>query len=152
MMDSNKLQHMIIGPKGYKTHSHVLYVDDIMVFCKRTKRGLRNLMQLFSEYAEVSGQHSSLRKCRFFVGSIAARRLAEIKEVLGFQQGHIPFKYLGVPIFKGKPKVAYLQSIENRIKAKLAAWKGSLLSIMGRLQLINSVINSMLLYSFKVYA
>jgi hypothetical protein len=34
---------------------------------------------------------------------------------------------------------------------KLHAWKGRLLTIIGRVQLVNAVINSMLTYSFHVY-
>lgn len=150
-MDSNQMQHMA-GPKGFKTPSHILYADDIMVFCKGTKKGLRNLMNLFSVYGASSGQILSIGKCQFFAGSISSSRITEIKGILGFSQGNIPFTYLGVPIFKGKLKVIYLQPIADRIKAKLAAWKGSLLSIMGRCQLVNSVINGMLLYNFKIYA
>lgn len=41
--------------------------------------------------------------------------------------------------------------IIDRIIAKLANWKGFLLSIMGRVQLVNSIIHSMLLHSFHVY-
>lgn len=54
LMKSNKVQHMA-GPKSFKTPSQFLYADDIMVFCKGTKKGLRNLMQLFSDYVEASG-------------------------------------------------------------------------------------------------
>lgn len=33
------------------------------------------------------------------------------------------FIYLRIPIFKGQPKVDYLESIVDCIKAKLVAWK-----------------------------
>jgi hypothetical protein len=52
----------------------------------------------------------------------------------------MPFNYLGVPIFKGKPKACHLQPIADKIKLKLSAWKASLLSIAGRVQLVKSVI------------
>ncbi|CAJ2671970.1 unnamed protein product [Trifolium pratense] len=54
--------------------------------------------------------------------------------------GTIPFTYLGFPIFVGKPKVVYFQAIVENIKAKLATWKGTMLSIMGRGQLVKSII------------
>lgn len=57
--------------------------------------------------------------------------------------------YLGVPLFLGRP---WQQPITNRIKAKLSKWKGSLLSIMGRVQLVKFVIHCILLYSFDVYS
>ena len=71
--------------------------------------------------------------------------------MLGFSAGSIPFHYLGCPIFKGKSKVAYFQSISDRIKSMLSTWKGTFLSIMGRIQLVKSIIHGMLVYSFHVY-
>lgn len=55
-------------------------------------------------------------------------------------------------MFQGKPKAVHLQPIADRIKTKLATWKGALLSIMGRLQLVNSIIQGKLLYSFHIYS
>lgn len=77
--------------------------------------------------------------------------MQELKQLLGFSSGSLPFTYLGVLIFKGKPKVIHLQYIADRIKSKWSSWKGNLLSIMGRAQLVNSVISGMLLYSFNIY-
>lgn len=45
-----------------------------------------------------------------------------------------------------------MQPIADKVKAKLAAWKASLLSIAGRIQLIKSVIFSMLTYSMAIYS
>lgn len=66
--------------------------------------------------------------------------------------GFLPFLHLGGPIFKGRPKASYFQSVADKIRNKLAAWKASLLSIAGRVKLVNSVIHIMLLYSFRIYS
>lgn len=55
-------------------------------------------------------------------------------------------------MFKGKPRRVHLQPIADKIKSKLATWKGFMLSIMGRIQLVKSMVLSMLLYSFQVYS
>jgi len=70
---------------------------------------------------------------------------------LGFTVRTVPFIYLGCPIFQGKPKVAHFQMIIDRIKTKLATWKGSLLSVMGRVQLVKYIIHETLVYFFHVY-
>lgn len=41
--------------------------------------------------------------------------------------------------------------IADKIKSKLSGWKGSILSIIGRVQSVKSVIFGMMVYSFKVY-
>jgi len=74
-----------------------------------------------------------------------------IANLLGFFVGTIPLQYLGCPIFQGKPKVIHFRMITDRIKNKLATWKGRILSIMGRVQLVKSIIHGMLVYSFYVY-
>jgi hypothetical protein len=60
----------------------------------------------------------------------------EIAAVIGFPHGALPLTYMGVPLFQGNTKA--------RIKVKLAHWKGLMLSIMGRVQQVNSMINNML--------
>jgi ribonuclease HI len=60
--------------------------------------------------------------------------------------------YLGVPIFRGKPKAVYFQPIVDKVKLKLASWKASLLTYAGRIQLVKSVIQSMLIYSITTYS
>jgi hypothetical protein len=72
--------------------------------------------------------------------------------MLGFNIGALPFNYLGAPIFKGKPKVIHFQPIADKIKSKLASWKASLLSMAGRVQMVKSVINNMLLHTMAVYS
>lgn len=142
----------ISGPKNSTAPSHVLYADDVLVFCKGSKRNLQALMRLFEVYSRASGQHLSLNKCKFYTGSASPSKIANLSAILGFSAGSLPFNYLGVPIFKGKPTKSQLQPIANKILSKLASWKGSLLPIMGKVELIKSVIQRMLLYSFQVYA
>lgn len=140
------------GPRGFSTPYHVLYADDIMIFCRGTKRNLQAIVNLFKLYGEASGQLISPNKCKFYPGAIASWRLQSISSILGFSVGRLLFTYLGVPIFKGKCTRSYLQPIADRLKTKLATWKGSMLSIMGRVQLVKSVIQGILVYSFHIYA
>ncbi|MCI30513.1 RNA-directed DNA polymerase (Reverse transcriptase), partial [Trifolium medium] len=95
-------------------------------------------------YANCSGQIINASKSTIFCGGIANARLAHIVDIFGFNVGVLPFNYLGVPIFKGKPKARHFTPIADRIKAKLSAWKASLLSIAGRVQLVKSVIQRIL--------
>lgn len=149
LAQNNQLSCMS-GPQGCQTPTHVFYADDIMIFCRSSKQNLLNLMNLFRAYGEASGQLISADKCRFYTGTSQSRRLGLLADILGFHSGQLPFTYLGVPIFRGRPRKSHLQPIADRIKAKLASWKGSLLSIMGRVQLVKSIIHGMLIYSFHI--
>jgi hypothetical protein len=124
----------------------------LMTFCKGKLSGLKALKSLFDSYAAESGQKINNSKSTIFSGSITQGRLNIIVQLLNFRIDSIPFNYLGVPIFKGKPKSCHLQPIADKIKLKLSTWKASLLSMAGRVQLVKAVIQSMLIYSISIYS
>lgn len=126
----------IASPKGFQMPSHVLYADDILIFCRGTRENVQNISNLFSVYGDAPGQLISLAKCKYYAGNIPPSRIQMLAFILGFSASCLPFTYLGVPIFKVKPKRNHLQPIVDRIKTQLASWKGSLLFIMGQVQLV----------------
>jgi len=109
-------------------------------------------MNLFSSYAIASHQVTNPFKSSVFYDSISTTRINIISNMIGFNKGSLPFNYLDVPIFKGKPKKAHLLPIADKTKANISAWKASLLSIAGRMMLVKSVIQSMLIHSISIYS
>ncbi|PNX79615.1 ribonuclease H, partial [Trifolium pratense] len=120
---------LIKGTRHLSVPSHTFYADDLMVFCKGKLAGIKALKELFDMYASQSGQIINTAKSTIYSGSITQGRLALIVNLLNFKLGSLPFNYLGVPLFKGKPKASLLQPIADKIHSKLSAWKASLLSI-----------------------
>ena len=123
-----------------------------MVFCKGKNSSLIAFKELFTKYAACSGQIININKSFIYVGGISDSRLDSIVNMLGFYTGAVPFNYLGAPIFKGKPKVIHFQLVVDKIKTKLDSWKASLLYMAGRVQMVKSVINNMLLHTMAVYS
>lgn len=72
--------------------------------------------------------------------------------MIGFKTGYMSFTYLGVPVFMGRPKTAYILPVADKVKSKLATWKDNLLYIAGRVQLVKYVVQSMLMYCMRVYS
>jgi len=144
--------NLIQGSRKNPAPSHILYADDIMIFSKGTASNIQALTDLFRSYSQVSGQFVNPQKSFIFAGSISPHRLLNLSHQIGFNIGTLPFTYLGVPIFKGKPKIIHLQPIANKIKLKLSTWKASILSLAGRVQLVRSVIQSMLLHCITIYS
>jgi hypothetical protein len=142
---------LIKATRNTQVPSHCLYADDIMLFCNGKMSSLNALKDLFVRYANCSGQVINAAKSTIYSGGISQARLINIVTVFGFKVGS-PFNYLGVPIFKGRPKARYFYQIADKIKNKLSAWKASLLSIAGRVQLVKSVVQSMAIYSITIYS
>jgi len=105
--------------RGVSFPTHILYADDVLIFCIGTKVNIRCLLKIFQDYSEISGQIINHAKSRLFTSAMNGARVQMLAGLLGFTVGTILFNYLGCPIFKGKPKTAYFQCISDKIKAKL---------------------------------
>lgn len=65
----------------------------------------------------------------------------------GFNQGSLPFKYLGSMLYKGRRKRIYYQHVIDKVAGKLG-WKGNLLSSGGQLILTKHVLETMPVFLF----
>jgi hypothetical protein len=92
---------LILGSRDFNIPSHVLYADDMMIFCKGTNSNIFTLKRVFLNYAEASGQLVNPKKSSIFASSISSHKLSHVANNLGFNIGTLPFTYLGVPILKG---------------------------------------------------
>ncbi|XP_042486602.1 uncharacterized protein LOC122066841 [Macadamia integrifolia] len=82
-----------------------------------------------------------------FIFSNASIRKQAIAEELGISTCNFPTRYLGVEIFKGRLKKESLIPILDKVKGRLAGWKGKILSMAGRVELVRSVILGMMNHS-----
>lgn len=82
--------------QGVSFPTHILYADDILIFCVASKENIRCLLQIFHYYSQASGQVISPLKSKFYTGAITNNRTTVISNMLGFTEGVITFTYLGV--------------------------------------------------------
>ena len=122
-----------------------------MVFLQCNPSQLCNLLDFMDEYALNSGQVVNKAKSNIFLGKYVLSRQRRVCSALGIRAGKLPFLYLGVPIFVGHPKSEHLVPLADKVRSKLSSWKGKQLSQAGRLELISSVIERILVYSFHIY-
>ncbi|CAK8544840.1 unnamed protein product [Lathyrus sativus] len=123
-----------------------------MLLTQSNPSTLEAIIELFDRYSLCFGQVCNPAKSIMFASSMVVVRYGFLASKIGFKMGFLRFLYLGAHIFKGRPKASYFQPVVDKIRIKLAAGKASLLSIAGRVQLVNSVIHNMLLYSFRIYS
>ncbi|KAL0455517.1 UNVERIFIED_CONTAM: hypothetical protein Slati_0890900 [Sesamum latifolium] len=69
-----------------------------------------------------------------------------ILDLMGFQEGSLPIKYLGVPLISSRLTIADCQPLIDKIDNRLAGWSQFNLSLAGRTQLIKSVLSSLHTY------
>lgn len=74
-----------------------------------------------------------------------------IRDIMGFQQGTLPVKYLGVPLISTSLYHADCLPLIEKVKDRLIDWRNKWLSFAGRLQLAISVLSSMQVYWASVF-
>jgi hypothetical protein len=66
-------------------------------------------------------------------------------------KGQFPMRYLGIPIHYWRLTLAEWKLVEERLQKHISSWKGKLLSLEGRLVLINSVLSNMVLHMISFF-
>jgi hypothetical protein len=65
--------------------------------------------------------------------------------------GSFPFRYLGIPMHHRKLMNKDWKHVEQRFRKGLNCWRSKMLSVGGRLVLINSVLSSLPLFMFSFF-
>lgn len=115
--------------KGSPFLSHLLFMDDALLFIEPFAESVHNIKEIISKFCIASGQLLNFDKS---LVSFSANMEEEQKEVifgeLGISEMNPNAMYLGLPSFWGRSKAkAYQYLIERAIK-KMQGWKADLLS------------------------
>lgn len=71
--------------------THLIFADDSILFCKGKVKSAIMMKR-------VSGLFASQEKADVYFGNVVEEVHNRILQVIGFQKGKFPFRYLGVPI------------------------------------------------------
>lgn len=110
-----------------------------------------NLKLILSAFEELSGLKINFHKSELFCFGEAQDAAAQYAELFGCEQGQFPIKYLGILIHYRRLTNAEWKHVEERVQKRLVSWKGKLLSLGGRLVLINSILTNMILYMISFF-
>jgi hypothetical protein len=124
-----------------------LYADDAVIFANPHREELDVLLDIVDGFGNASGLRINVAKC-----TISPIRCSDIdlEPVLSGFNGQVtqfPVTYLGLPLTLGRLRLANLQPLLDRSRAKLAAWKGKLLNAGGRRALTRSVLDALTTYA-----
>jgi hypothetical protein len=111
----------------------------------------KNLKLILSAFEQLSGLKINFRKSELFCFGKAQDEAHRYAELFGCGQGQFPINYLGIPIHYRRLTNAEWKHVEERLQQRLSSWKGKLLSLGGRLVLINSVLRNMVLYMISFF-
>ena len=125
--------------------SHLLFVDDTLVFCEDSQDQMAILSWLLMWFEAISGLSINLNKSEILpVGRV--ENVEVLASELGCKVGSLPSTYLGLPLGAPHKSVAMWDGVEERMRKRLALWKRQFISKGGRITLIRSTLASMPIY------
>lgn len=90
-----------------------------------------------------SGLQVNSSKSELYASEVGFSTLDAIQFHTGFVLGHLPIRYLGVPLITKRLAQKDCKTLIKKITARITYWSANFLSYVGRLQLVQSVIFSM---------
>ncbi|KAL2237581.1 UNVERIFIED_CONTAM: putative mitochondrial protein [Sesamum indicum] len=122
------------------------FADDLLLFCRADMDSVRVFKMGLDRFAEWSGLRLNIQKSHLILSRSAQDRREQMLAVLGFQEGHLPMRYLGLPLLSSRLSISDCQPLLSKIDARITGWEGISLSYAGRVQIIKSVLSTLSLY------
>ena len=123
--------------------SHLCFADDLMIFFDGSCPSLDGIAAVLDEFRTLSGMGLNKEKTALFHAGMDDTETANLN-ASGFLMGSLPIRYLGLPLHHRRLRKSEYSPLVDNIKKRIQSWKVRLLSYVGRLELIKSVINSLI--------
>ncbi|CAN6182020.1 unnamed protein product [Urochloa humidicola] len=127
------------------------YADDTIIFMDNDLEGAQNMKLLLSAFEQLSGLKINFRKSEMFCYGAAKELELEYSQIFGCDIGTLPFRYLGIPMHHRRLRNSDWRHVEERFQKRLSCWRSKLLSVGGRLILINSVLSSLPMFMLSIF-
>ncbi|KAL0459205.1 UNVERIFIED_CONTAM: hypothetical protein Slati_0547700 [Sesamum latifolium] len=97
-------------------------------------------------FSALSGLHVSPTKSHLILSKFAQHNRNRLLGGVGFQEGHLPVRYLGLPLIASRLFLSDCKPLLSKIDSRIRGWRGLQLSFAARVQLIKSVLMSLNIY------
>ncbi|XP_058741662.1 uncharacterized protein LOC131614050 [Vicia villosa] len=152
------LKSMGFGDRWMKWVDFVVFTSSMAILVNgspteefQVSRGLRQgdplspfLFKIVAEGLAGMVRQASLEGCSSLFMQAAA-------SFLGYKVDILPFKFLGFTVGGNQRTLNFWKPVICSLKEKLALWKGKLLSIGGRVTLLNNVLSNIPCYQLSFY-
>lgn len=132
--------------------SHLLFVDDNLVFSRASTIDCKNLKKAFDVYIVASGQIFDYEKSSmFFSRNKNHRQMDEIKSIFNSNVVSRHEKYIGLPSMVGRKNINFFNDVKLRVLNKLTSQQSKFFSYGGKKVLIKVVPQAVLAYAMSVF-
>jgi hypothetical protein len=122
------------------------YADDTLIVLQGDIEGVSALKNILDQFAAMPGLYINYAKSTLVPIHMDEQLVLRCVDIIGCKREGFPQPYLSLPLsIKKLPMSAYTPYIQKTDRY-LSGWRAHLLNVMGRAVLINSVIDSQLVY------
>jgi Reverse transcriptase (RNA-dependent DNA polymerase) len=127
------------------------YADDTIFFLKADSKCVEIVLWSLYAFEALTGIKINFSKTELIPLNLSQEEASELASLVGCSLSQFSLKYLGVLLSDSKLKCKDWQPIIEKIQNKMPNWKGTLLSMGGRLVLLDSVLSATPLYMLSLY-
>lgn len=124
--------------------SHLLFADDLMVFCSADTRSALSLSNLLKDFFSFSGLKANCSKNQIIL-SKSCQIGPKIISIFNMTEENLPIIYLSLPLFSSLIQVKDCDEL-LKVQNMINGWSSVSLSYAGRLKLLHSTINHLHLF------
>ena len=122
------------------------YADETLVIFRADLVAAARLKQILDQFAAFSGLHINYDKSTLVPIHVHEQLVAQCTQAIGCTEGAFPQQYLGLPLSAYKLPVSTFNIYIHKTHKFLSSWEADLLNPMGRTVMVNSVLDSLLVY------
>ena len=130
--------------------SHLMFADDMVLFAEATEEQLDVIINCLTVFCNASGQKVNFLKSSLFVSpNVSTSTASRLSSKSGIPLVSDLGRYLGVPSLHGRVSQVQFRGLVDDMRSRLAGWKAGALSRAGRITLVQSVLNSIPIYTMQ---
>ena len=155
ILEKEFMEKNISGVKasiGSTPITHVMYMDDIVLFSKAYRREANAINDCLEKYCRWFGQLLNRAKSGIIFSKLTHQQTCRgIKHFLQMKSLKMDSVYLGAPLFLTKAPAKDFKFLQERLEAKLKGWRSKTLSWAGRSTLIKTVAQALPTYTMSTF-
>jgi hypothetical protein len=122
------------------------YADDTLIVLQGEVAAAQELKSILHRFSEATGLKINFSKSTMVPIHMEQQLIQQCTDILGCSLQTFPQNYLGLPLSAYKLPQAAFATYVDKTDRFLSSWQASVLNNMGRVVLINSVLDSQLVY------
>lgn len=132
--------------------THLLFADDLLLFCETKVEQIKCLKTILLYYEKCSGQQvNSVKSSIFFSKNSLQQMRVQFCQEMEEVEVQTKAKYLWSPLVIGRSKAQVFRYIEKTTVKRISSWKNKFISTASKETLLKSVVMALPIYSKSCY-